>query len=235
MNIKSAEFVTSAVKPSQYPPPGLPEIAFAGRSNVGKSSLINALLGRKNLVKTGSRPGRTQTINFFLINDSFYFVDLPGYGYAKVPMAVRKSWGPMVEKYLKTRRAGEQVPPGQSPSGAEPGSASGSYEPPARREASQGLCAVVVILDIRRLPNQGDHALLGWLAHYKIPALVVLTKTDKLKKNKQDKQRNSIARELSTDPSFLILFSAATGLGKQQLWKAIAECGNVLKPLGGMR
>ncbi|MBW1795664.1 MAG: ribosome biogenesis GTP-binding protein YsxC [Deltaproteobacteria bacterium] len=219
MNIKSAEFVTSAVKPSQYPPPGLPEIAFAGRSNVGKSSLINALLGRKNLVKTGSRPGRTQTINFFLINDSFYFVDLPGYGYARVSMAVRKSWGPMVEKYLKTRREGEQVPPGQSPSGAVPGS-----------EATQGLCAVVVILDIRRLPNQGDHDLLGWLAHYKIPALVVLTKTDKLKKNKQDKQRNSIARELSTDPSFLILFSAATGLGKQQLWKAvenvtISECG----------
>jgi GTP-binding protein len=76
-------------------------------------------------------------------------------------------------------------------------------------------------LDIRRLPNQGDHDLFGWLAHYKIPALVVLTKTDKLKKNKQDKQRNSIARELSTDPSPLILFSAATGLGKQQLWKAV--------------
>jgi len=212
MIVRSAEFVTSAVKPSQYPPPGRPEIAFAGRSNVGKSSLINALLGRKNLVKTGSTPGRTQTINFFLINDSFYFVDLPGYGYAKVPMAVRKTWGPMVERYLKTRRAGEQFLPGQGPSGAEPGS-----------EARQGLCAVVVILDIRRLPNQGDHDLLTWLAHYKIPALVVLTKADKLKKNKQDKQRNSIARELSTDPSALILFSATTGVGKQQLWKAIAE------------
>jgi GTP-binding protein len=199
MNIKSAEFLASAVKPSQYPPPGRPEIAFAGRSNVGKSSLINALLGRKNLVKTGSMPGRTQTINFFLINDSFYFVDLPGYGYAKVPMAVRKTWGPMVERYLKTRRAGE-------PSGSKD---------------SQGLCAVVVILDIRRVPNQGDHDLLAWLSHDKIPALVVLTKADKLKKNRQDKQRNSIARELSTDPSFLTLFSATTGLGKQQLWKAV--------------
>jgi len=199
MNIKSAEFVTSAVKPSQYPPSGRPEIAFAGRSNVGKSSLINALLGRKNLVKTGSTPGRTQTINFFLINDSFYFVDLPGYGYAKVPMAVRKTWGPMVERYLKTRRAGK----------------------PSELEARQGLCAVVVILDIRRLPNQGDHDLLAWLTRYKVPALVVLTKADKLKKNKQDKQRNSIARELSTDPSFLTLFSATTGLGKQQLWKAV--------------
>ncbi len=199
MNIKSAEFITSAVKPSQYPLPARPEIAFAGRSNVGKSSLINALLGRKNLVKTGSTPGRTNTINFFLINDSFYFVDLPGYGYAKVPRAVRKTWGPMVERYLKTRRAGE----------------------PSGPEASQGLCAVVVILDIRRLPNQGDHDLLAWLTHYEIPALVVLTKADKLKKNKQDTQRNSIARELSTDPSFLPLFSATTGVGKQQLWRAV--------------
>jgi GTP-binding protein len=199
MNVKSAEFVTSAVKPSQYPPPDRREIAFAGRSNVGKSSLMNALLSRKNLVKTSSTPGRTQTVNFFSINDRFYFVDLPGYGYAKVPKAVRKSWGPMVERYLKTRRAGEE---------------SGS-------EAGPGLCAVVVILDIRRLPNQGDHDLLAWLAHYKIPALVVLTKADKLKKNAQGKQRSAIAHELSIDPSLLILFSALTGLGRQQLWKAV--------------
>jgi GTP-binding protein len=124
---------------------------------------------------------------------------LPGYGYAKVPKAVRKSWGPMVENYLKTRRAGEQTIP----------------------EASQGLCAVVVILDIRRLPNQGDHDLLAWLAHYEVPALVVLTKVDKLKKNQQGKQRSAIARELSTDPSSLILVSGTTGLGRQELWKAI--------------
>ena len=199
MNIKSAEFVTSAVKPSQYPPSGRREIAFAGRSNVGKSSLINTLLRRKNLVKTGSTPGRTQTINFFLINDSFYFVDLPGYGYAKVPITVRKSWGPMVEKYSKTRHI---------------------VEPP-ESGVNQGLCAVVVILDIRRLPNQGDHDLLGWLTHYNIPAIVVLTKADKIKKNKQDKQRRLIARELSADLSSLILFSATSGLGKQQLWKSV--------------
>ena len=192
MNIKSAEFVASAVKPAQYPGQDLPEIAFAGRSNVGKSSLINSLLGRKNLVKTSSKPGRTQTINFFLINDSFYFVDLPGYGYAKVPRAVQKNWGPMVEKYLRTR---------------------------------QELRAVVVILDIRRLPNQGDHDLIAWLTHYNIGQIVVLTKADKLKKNRQEKQRNAIARELSTDLSSLILFSATSGLGRQQLWKTIEECG----------
>lgn len=104
MIIKSAEFVTSAVERSQYPPEVLPEIAFAGRSNVGKSSLINTLVNRKHLVKTSSTPGRTQLINFFDINKSFAFVDLPGYGYAKVPAAVRKKWGPMIETYLSTRK-----------------------------------------------------------------------------------------------------------------------------------
>ncbi len=104
MIIKSAEFVKSAVKPSQYPEEDLPEIAFAGRSNVGKSSLINTLLNRKQLVKTGSTPGKTQLINFFLINDMLRFVDIPGYGYAKVPAPVRKKWGDMIETYLKTRR-----------------------------------------------------------------------------------------------------------------------------------
>jgi len=102
--IKSAEFVTSAVKPSQYPPAVLPEIAFAGRSNVGKSSLINTLVNRKRLVKTSSTPGRTQLINFFNINQKFSFVDIPGYGYAKVPASVKKKWGPMIETYITTRK-----------------------------------------------------------------------------------------------------------------------------------
>ena len=104
MIIKSAEFITSAVKTSQYPPEVLPEIAFAGRSNVGKSSLINTLVNRKHLVKTSATPGRTQLINFFDINKNLTFVDLPGYGYARVPAAVRKKWGPMIETYLSTRQ-----------------------------------------------------------------------------------------------------------------------------------
>jgi len=105
MIIKSAEFVTSANKPAQYPPPDHPEIAFAGRSNVGKSSLINTLVNRRRLVKTSSTPGRTQLINFFLVNNSLMLVDLPGYGYAKVPEAVKKQWGPMVEAYISQRSA----------------------------------------------------------------------------------------------------------------------------------
>ncbi len=103
MIIKSAVFVKSAVNPSQYPPAILPEIAFAGRSNVGKSSLINTLIQRKRLVKTSSTPGRTRLINFFNINHNITFVDIPGYGYARVPNSLKKSWGPMIETYLSTR------------------------------------------------------------------------------------------------------------------------------------
>jgi len=104
MIIKQAEFVKSATKPSQYPEPIFPEIAFAGRSNVGKSSLINALLNRKSLVKTSSKPGCTQLINFFEINQHLFFVDLPGYGYAKVSKKIRAQWGPMVKTYLGSRK-----------------------------------------------------------------------------------------------------------------------------------
>ena len=101
MKILSAEFVISAVGSKQFPKDDKPHIAIAGRSNVGKSSLINALLHRKNLVKTSATPGKTQLINFFIINKQFYFVDLPGYGYARVPRAVTDAWAPMIEGYIK--------------------------------------------------------------------------------------------------------------------------------------
>jgi len=97
------EFLISAFHETQYPSPDRPEIAFAGRSNVGKSSLINTLVKRKKLARTSSTPGRTQSINFFSMNDQLYLVDLPGYGYAKVPLNVKKSWQDMVETYLRTR------------------------------------------------------------------------------------------------------------------------------------
>ncbi len=101
MKILSAEFVISAASPKQFPIDRKPQIAFAGRSNVGKSSIINTLLHRRNLVKASVTPGKTQLINFFDINDGFYFVDLPGYGFARVPRAVTDAWAPMIEGYLK--------------------------------------------------------------------------------------------------------------------------------------
>jgi GTP-binding protein len=104
MKVTSAEFIKSAFNPDHYPTGGLPEIAFLGRSNVGKSSLINSLLLRKGLARTSNTPGRTQSINFFLINESFYFVDLPGYGFAKVSKQMRGDWGKMAEEYLSLRQ-----------------------------------------------------------------------------------------------------------------------------------
>lgn len=103
MQIVSAEFVKGAVKPEHYPETELCEVAFAGRSNVGKSSLINTLVNRHRLVKTSSTPGRTQEINFFEINHRLMFVDLPGYGFARAPGKVREAWGPMIETYITTR------------------------------------------------------------------------------------------------------------------------------------
>jgi len=103
MKVNKATYLSSAVGPGHYPEPKYPEVAFAGRSNVGKSSLINRLVSRRNLVRTSSTPGRTQTLNFFVVNDSLVLVDLPGYGYAKAPKSVRAKWGPMVKTYLESR------------------------------------------------------------------------------------------------------------------------------------
>ena len=188
MIIKSAEFITSAAKSSQYPSAMLPEVAFAGRSNVGKSSLINTILNRKRLVKTSRTPGRTQLINFFVINNAFTFVDLPGYGYAKVPVSVKKSWGPMIEKYLSTRTT---------------------------------LSGVVLIMDIRRTPGQEELSFMDWLDYYGIPAVLILTKTDKLSKTKQKQQHHAIGKALGVDNNDLILFSAKSRLGIDVVWEAI--------------
>jgi GTP-binding protein len=104
MKVTSARFVAAAATPASFPRDGRAEVAFIGRSNVGKSSLLNTLLNQKGLARTSSTPGRTQTLNFFLVNDSFYFTDLPGYGYAKVSKSARAAWGELIENYLAQRR-----------------------------------------------------------------------------------------------------------------------------------
>ena len=189
MNILSAEFITSATRPSQYPPVNFPEIAFAGKSNVGKSSLINVLVNRKRLVKTSTTPGRTQLINFFDINSSsMTFVDLPGYGYAKVPAAVQKSWKPMIETYLSERPT---------------------------------LKAVIMIMDIRRIPDEKDLYLINWLGHHQIPTIPILTKTDKLKTSEQARQLTLVSTTTGIPGDQIILFSAKTRTGKERIWEAI--------------
>jgi GTP-binding protein len=188
MIIKSATFVKSAVTPAHYPPADRPEVAFAGRSNVGKSSLINRLLNRRRLVKTSSTPGRTQLINFFAVNENLYFVDLPGYGYARVPANIQRTWAPMVEAYLGGRPT---------------------------------LRAVVLIIDIRRLPGREEHDLLARLRLQKVAVLPVLSKTDKLSRMHQQTRQRTIAAALGLAPTDLILFSAKSGLGRSELWQAI--------------
>jgi len=188
MLIKSAEFMTSAVRPQQYPAPDLPELAFAGRSNVGKSSLINTLVSRRKLVQTSSVPGKTRLINFFRVNEALMLVDLPGYGYARVSETERRKWRPMIEQYLSGR---------------------------------ESLKAVVVILDIRRTPNEEDAQLLNWLDRREIPSVLIVTKADKLSKTAQAKQRTLIAAALEVEPDELVLFSAKTRQGREELWRIL--------------
>ena len=193
MHIHQTTFIKSAVKPADYPPVDLPEIAFAGRSNVGKSSLINVIVERKALVRTSSTPGRTQLINFFQVTGvpfSLNLVDLPGYGYAKVPLDVKRQWGPMMERYLSGR---------------------------------ESLKGVVLILDIRRIPSDEDLQMLAWLRSYQRRPIIVLTKCDKISKNERAKQTAAIAAKLEMDKSLLIHFSALSKDGRAAVWQAIQD------------
>jgi len=193
MHIHQTTFIKSAVKPADYPPVDLPEIAFAGRSNVGKSSLINVLVERKALVRTSSTPGRTQLINFFNVTGlpfSLTLVDLPGYGYAKVPLDVKRQWGPMMERYLSIR---------------------------------ESLRGVVLILDIRRIPSEEDLQMLDWLRSYNRRPIIVLTKCDKVTKNERARQTAAIAAKLQMDKSLLVHFSALSKDGRDAVWQVIQD------------
>ncbi|MCY3824674.1 MAG: ribosome biogenesis GTP-binding protein YihA/YsxC [Nitrospinae bacterium] len=196
MRIQNAQFIKSAAERAGWPRADLPEIAFAGRSNVGKSSLINFLTNRKSLAKTSATPGKTQLVNFFGVDGRFNLVDLPGYGYARVPLAERARWRPMIETYLE------------------------------HRETLQG---VVVLIDSRRGAREMDLHLLEWLAAVNLPACLVLTKADKLKKNERKGVLDALVKTM-TDGGGLygrwsgpILCSANTGLGKREILAQMAE------------
>ena len=194
MKILSAEFITSVFPQGNYPAWHYPEVAFAGRSNVGKSSLINTLVNRKGLARTSASPGKTQSINFYLINQAVYLVDLPGYGYAKIPHQVRRQWSPLIEEYCRTRK---------------------------------NLCGVIVILDARIPPTPLDRALIQWLTDLSLPTLIVMTKVDKLSKNKAVQARRQIAEALAISPEEICPFSAHTGAGKKELWQKIMHLPGV--------
>ena len=188
MIIKSTEFIKSATAPAHYPETTLSEIAFAGRSNVGKSSLINVLVNRRGLVRTSSTPGRTQLINFFTINDDFSLVDLPGYGFAKVPLAVKKAWGPMVRTYLETRA---------------------------------NLRGVVLLFDIRRVPQVEDLQLLDWLEELEVPTIPVITRADKVKRGQRASLLKAIGEATGLPLDAFTLFSAVSREGRDEVWARI--------------
>lgn len=153
---KQATFIKSVTDIQHKPEKLLPEIAFAGRSNVGKSSLLNAILNRKKLVKTSSTPGKTQLINYFEIDQKYYFVDLPGYGYAKTPKKVSASWQRMMEDYILN---------------------------------SKELKFICLLIDARHDLQVSDQQMSDWLNYNNIPYIVILTKADKLSKNKLARQQ----------------------------------------------
>lgn len=189
MKVTKAEFIISAASQKQYPNEPIPEIALAGRSNVGKSSFINRMISRKNLARTSQKPGKTQTLNFYKLNDHLHFVDVPGYGYAKVSKKERDRWGHMMEEYFSER---------------------------------ENLQAVVLITDIRHKPTKDDQMMYDFLKHFELPVIVIATKADKVSRGKHEqylkRTRETLQME-KEDP--LILFSAETGLGRDQAWKAI--------------
>lgn len=198
MKILKAEFLTSADRADGYPPVDLPEIALAGRSNVGKSSAINALTGRKGLAVTSNTPGRTRLVNFFDLEVwlaktnivEMRMVDLPGYGFAKAPKEERVEWRTRVDSYLTSR---------------------------------ESLRGVVHLIDIRHDPSDLDVTLSEWLRSLGRDEILVLTKCDKLTKNERRTRTAKLEKDLGIAAGSGIAFSATSGEGVDALWEKILD------------
>ena len=162
---ETATFITSAPRLEDCPPDSKPEICFAGHSNVGKSSLINALLNRKNLARTSNVPGKTQQMNYYSIGETAFFVDLPGYGYAKVPKKERERWGKNIREYLMNRKA---------------------------------LRLIIHVVDARHKPTALDEDFFYWMAANEMPFCVLLSKADKISKNKGSKAKADVRKVLAS-------------------------------------
>jgi len=196
MKLFAAEFIRSCVHPEQFPAGELREIAFVGRSNVGKSSLINSLLNRRDLAKVSRTPGKTRAVNVFLISTSdpglgrFYLADLPGYGFAKVSQSTRAQWGPLLESYLTDRAS---------------------------------LLGVVLLVESRVVTEQ-DRQTLAWLRSIGYRPLIVGTKADKLKPSERIRTLRQTRSDLGLfEGENLIPYSSMTGEGRDQIWGVLRE------------
>lgn len=196
MKIFAAEFIKSCVSPEQFPSGDLPEIAFVGRSNVGKSSLINSLLNRRALAKISRTPGKTRAVNLFLVSTSdpdlsqFYLVDLPGYGFAKVSKSIRAQWAPLIESYLSGRAS---------------------------------LLGVVLLVESRVVTDQ-DRQTIAWLRSIGRNPLVVATKADKLKPSERVRILRQTHLDLGlVEGEMLIPYSSVTGDGRDRVWGALRD------------
>jgi GTP-binding protein len=195
---QSVTFTGSASSPAQFPADGVPEVAFLGRSNVGKSSLLNALAGVKKLARVSSEPGRTRLVNFFLVEGAgkpgrggrgeLFLVDLPGYGYAKAPKNIRKSWERLVNAYL---------------------------------ERSEALRLCVFIVDARHDPTAGDEMLREWLDHHQRPYVVAANKIDKMGRGEAARRQRALSQTLGAGARALIPVSATKKTGIDELWNTI--------------
>jgi len=196
MNVGTASFVKSSAVVKECPPPEYPEYAFIGRSNVGKSSLINSLVNQKGLAKTSSTPGKTQLINHFIINeksDPWYIVDLPGYGFAKAPKKERHKWADFIREYFLFR---------------------------------ESLMGAVVLIDARHTPQRIDLEFMEWLGENDIPFIIAFTKFDKLSSAQRNKNMANYQKEMLktwTEMPMCFYTSAETGFGKSELLNFIGE------------
>ncbi|MGI6167582.1 MAG: ribosome biogenesis GTP-binding protein YihA/YsxC [Eubacteriales bacterium] len=192
-NLKNTTLSVSAGQSGQFPDNSLPQIAFSGRSNVGKSSLINTLLGLRGLARVSSTPGKTITINFYNVDNKFYFVDLPGYGYARRPVAEKIRWSRLVDSYF-TNNPNIDL-----------------------------LRLVVQLVDLNIGPSADDELMLDFLARTKIPHVIAATKADKLSKTRRVEALEALKKHPALTGALVIPFSSKTGEGKNTLLTEILK------------
>jgi len=192
LNHNNTSLKVSAGLPSQFPADAVPQVAFSGRSNVGKSSLINSLLGRKSLARVSQSPGKTITINFYDVDRKLFLVDLPGYGYAKRTFTDKQKWSALTDGYF------------------------------TKNKNIDLLRLVVQLIDSRVGPTADDCDMLAYLRQASIPHIVVATKTDKLNTTEKNKFIESITQDPNvSDAGCIILYSSQTGEGREDLWEEI--------------